>query len=98
MLKIVNKKQRNIFILGSITAIIGFLTFISAQLLNLYIQSNIPTMNSEKSDFDVFFINCRLFYFLLITGSILFLIGWVLILYSKHPYYKNKWYRFKTVK
>lgn len=93
MLPIVNKNQRRLFIIGVIASVVGVVLFESSLITNLLIQNYELT----GTDLTEFYSYLYIFYSLLISGLIIMISGWLLLLYTRHPYYEGKWIKFKEV-
>ena len=93
-LPIVNKKQRILFVMGTISAIIGSLLYLGALIiLVLYFQPYEVT----STDISEFYSYQRLFYSLLVSGFVLIISGIILILYTRSSYYSKKWMVFRRI-
>jgi hypothetical protein len=93
-LPIVNKKQRILFVIGTISAIIGSLLYLGALIiLVLYLQPYEVT----STDISDFYFYQRLICSLLISGFVLIICGIILISYTRSSYYSKKWIIYRRI-
>jgi hypothetical protein len=75
-------KRKQILMIGISLLVTGLILFVSSIIFQVYI------LNLDPEDFFKFI---NIFYIMLVSGVTLSVIGQCLILYTKHPYYADKW-------
>ena len=95
--------RKQLFILGLIILIIGSILVVYSNITARLLNTNIPSVNIEKDnekfekefeeDQQEFESKAKIVYLSIISGVSLFIIGLCLIVYTKHPYYNNRWSR-----
>ena len=76
-------KREQLYKIGLTMLVLGFvLNFLSFMIIYLYL----PTLSYTD-----FFQQTNVIYFLTVIGVIIAVIGVCLMLYTKHPYYANRW-------
>jgi hypothetical protein len=78
-------KRKQILMIGKSLLVTGLILFVSSIV---FIQFYIFNLKSNPEEF-INFVN--IYYVMLISGVAITIVGWCLVLYTKHPYYSERW-------